>query len=166
MSDSSTCPFHVAIIGGGITGLSLAIALHARSIPFTLYERSPGFGEIGAGIGFSPNAEAAMAGIDSRLLEAYSRVANPNGDDYFKWVDGYRTGEVMFKLYLGKDGFRACKRAEFLEEVAKLVPKEKVKFGKQLRDIQKAEGGRVRTLFDDGTTAETDVGTSYFASPL
>lgn len=46
-------PFEIAIIGGGISGLILAIALQSRadSIPatITLYEQAAKFGEIGAG---------------------------------------------------------------------------------------------------------------------
>lgn len=43
-------PFHVAIIGGGLCGLSLAIALEKRSISHTIYEARGSFTEIGAGI--------------------------------------------------------------------------------------------------------------------
>lgn len=48
-------PFNVAIIGGGLGGISLAIALKTRNIPFTIYEARGSFTEIGAGINVGPN---------------------------------------------------------------------------------------------------------------
>jgi 2-polyprenyl-6-methoxyphenol hydroxylase-like FAD-dependent oxidoreductase len=43
----------VAIIGGGIGGLTMANALQHHGIPFVLYEQSPELTEVGAGIGLS-----------------------------------------------------------------------------------------------------------------
>ena len=40
----------VIIIGGGIGGLSLAIALQRKNIPFEIYEATPVLQEAGAGI--------------------------------------------------------------------------------------------------------------------
>jgi salicylate hydroxylase len=51
-----TKDFNIAIVRGGIAGLTLAIALHERRVAVTIYEQAPVFGEIGAGISFSPNA--------------------------------------------------------------------------------------------------------------
>lgn len=53
-------PLEIAVIGGGIAGLTLAIALHARDVAVTVYEQAPKFGEIGAGVSFTPNALQAM----------------------------------------------------------------------------------------------------------
>lgn len=35
---SSAKPFNIAIVGGGISGLTLAIALQKHDIPITVYE--------------------------------------------------------------------------------------------------------------------------------
>jgi len=61
MADSSAAstppmPFKIAIVGGGIGGLCLALTLLHHNIPFQIYEAAPSFGEIGAGIMFGPNA--------------------------------------------------------------------------------------------------------------
>lgn len=61
---SSKSPFKVAIIGGGLCGLALAIALKARKIPFTIYEARASFTEIGAGI----NVGKSMSPSPSLLL--------------------------------------------------------------------------------------------------
>ncbi|KAI2484842.1 hypothetical protein Ptr902_03782 [Pyrenophora tritici-repentis] len=39
--------FHVAIVGAGIGGLALAIALHKKCVPFTLYEDAKEFSAVG-----------------------------------------------------------------------------------------------------------------------
>jgi salicylate hydroxylase len=60
---------HLAIIGAGITGTTLAIALARRGISHTVYEQAPHAAELGAGLGFGPNAARAMGVIDERLGE-------------------------------------------------------------------------------------------------
>ncbi|KAL6875928.1 hypothetical protein HDV57DRAFT_162278 [Trichoderma longibrachiatum] len=46
----------IAIIGAGLSGLTLALALHAHSIPSKLYESRPSPLDIGGAIMLSPNA--------------------------------------------------------------------------------------------------------------
>jgi salicylate hydroxylase len=60
----------IAIIGGGIGGLSAALAFHRRGMEITVYEQSPSLGEIGAGIGLGPNAVKAFRalGIESDVI--------------------------------------------------------------------------------------------------
>jgi salicylate hydroxylase len=169
MGSIGHAPLEVAIVGGGITGVALAIGLHARGIPFTLYERTASFREIGAGIGFSPNAERAMAALDPRCHASYNGVAMDNGEDEFQWVDGRDTDEVMFRLHMGKNGFRGCRRSEVLEEWVKLVPAERVRFNKQIKEAAETADGRVGLSFADGTTAEADTGkeeTPFFMNPV
>ena len=48
----------VAVAGGGIAGLTAAIALAERGFDVDVFERAPELGEIGAGIQLSPNATA------------------------------------------------------------------------------------------------------------
>lgn len=152
---------HIAIIGAGITGLSLASGLEARQIPYTVYERASARGSQGsggAGIGLSPNAERAMTRISAGVRQAYEAVANPNGEDYFQWVDGL-SREVMFRLFVGEGCFRGCRRGDFLEEMMGCVPGEKVRFGKALREVVEGKGEEgVRLLFEDGSEEVADAG--------
>jgi len=48
--------FTIAICGGGIAGLSLAIGLLKNNVPFHLYEAAHAFAEVGAGVSFGPNS--------------------------------------------------------------------------------------------------------------
>jgi 2-polyprenyl-6-methoxyphenol hydroxylase-like FAD-dependent oxidoreductase len=62
----------VAIIGGGICGLSLALNLHRRGISCRVYERVPELRELGVGITLLPHAmrEFTTLGIGDELLAA------------------------------------------------------------------------------------------------
>lgn len=53
----------VLVIGGGIGGLSVALALARKGLRVRLYERSAEFGEVGAGLQLAPNC--------TRILDAY-----------------------------------------------------------------------------------------------
>jgi len=62
----------IAIVGGGICGLSLALNLHARGIPCRVYEAAPEVKELGVGITLLPHAmrELAALGLGDELLRA------------------------------------------------------------------------------------------------
>jgi 3-hydroxybenzoate 6-monooxygenase len=53
----------VIIVGGGIGGLSAAFGLARKGLKVRVLERSPEFGEVGAGIQIAPNC--------TRILNAY-----------------------------------------------------------------------------------------------
>ena len=59
----------VAIIGGGIGGLSLALALHQQGLACDVYEAVPELGEVGVGITLLPHAmrELAALGLQEEL---------------------------------------------------------------------------------------------------
>jgi len=62
----------VAIVGGGICGLSLALNLHARNIPCRVYEAAPELKELGVGITLLPHGmrEFTALGLGDPLLRA------------------------------------------------------------------------------------------------
>ena len=62
----------VAIIGGGICGLSLALNLHKRGIDARVYERAPEIKPLGVGITLLPHAmrEFSALGLGEALLAA------------------------------------------------------------------------------------------------
>ncbi len=68
-SDKENYP-HLAIIGGGISGVALAVACLHRKIPFTLYERDSGFDERSQGYGLTlQQASRAIEGLGIFSLE-------------------------------------------------------------------------------------------------
>jgi 5-methylphenazine-1-carboxylate 1-monooxygenase len=85
----------IAIVGGGIAGLALALNLHERGIPARVFEGAPELREMGVGITLLPHAvrelnalglgdEAARLGVDNRTSAFYNRFgqrifAEPRG---------------------------------------------------------------------------------------
>ncbi|KAJ8121450.1 hypothetical protein ONZ43_g2101 [Nemania bipapillata] len=70
-TNSTTKPFNLAIVGGGITGLTLAITLLQHNVPITVYESASAFGEIGAG--YTPAAALRAATV---LPNKYYRLGD------------------------------------------------------------------------------------------
>ncbi|KAL0934883.1 salicylate hydroxylase-like protein [Colletotrichum truncatum] len=151
--------FEIAIIGGGISGVILAISLTQRNIPCTIYEKAHAFGEIGAGLGISPNAIPAMKLCDPSIYEAFEKVAQP----VLQWdfLDGSAEDnhdQVVFSLGDTGIGSRGCHRAHFLQELYRLLPDGITRFNKQLDSIEESRvtPGKLRVLFHDSTVEEVD----------
>ncbi|MEL6921370.1 MAG: FAD-dependent monooxygenase [Pseudomonadota bacterium] len=65
---------HVGIIGGGIAGLTCALAMAQRGLHVTVHERAARLEEVGAGIQLSPNATTLL--FDLGLSSALNAVAS------------------------------------------------------------------------------------------
>lgn len=65
-------PVPIAVVGGGIAGLGLALALHQRGLPCEVYEAVPEVRELGVGITLLPHAmrELAALGLQPQLEAA------------------------------------------------------------------------------------------------
>ncbi|MGI8930960.1 MAG: flavin-dependent oxidoreductase, partial [Sphingomicrobium sp.] len=63
---------NVAIVGGGIAGLALALNLHTRGIACRVFEAAPALRELGVGITLLPHAmrELTALGLQEQLLAA------------------------------------------------------------------------------------------------
>ena len=76
----------IAIVGGGIGGLTTALALSQHSHDVTVFERSAGIREIGAGVQISPNAGRLLHSLG--LGAAYSEISvNPHRVVLRRWED-------------------------------------------------------------------------------
>lgn len=163
----------VAVVGGGITGVTLGLGLLRRGVSFTIYERSSNFSEIGAGIDFNPAAVRAMKRLNPQIWEGFQKVVTKTGSvvPYAFYIDGFtRRGttsgghsdasleeHTIFKRYLG-DGAEGCRRSDFLEEIVRGFPPQNVRFKKNLVLVDETANGRARLMFEDKSTAEADVG--------
>jgi 2-polyprenyl-6-methoxyphenol hydroxylase-like FAD-dependent oxidoreductase len=88
----------IAIVGGGICGLSLALNLHRHGILCTVYERAPEIKELGVGITLLPHAmrEFTALGLQDELL----KVGIENRESAFF----NRFGQLIYKEPRGKLG--------------------------------------------------------------
>ena len=86
----------IAIVGGGICGLSLALNLHARGIGCRVYERAPQVKELGVGITLLPHAmrEFTALGVAEELLAA--------GIENVESCFFNRFGQLIYKEARGK----------------------------------------------------------------
>lgn len=82
---------HVAIVGGGIGGVALAVACLHRGIPFTLYERDIGFEERSQGYGLTlQQASKAIEGLglfslDKGVVSTRHLVHTTQGNVVAEW---------------------------------------------------------------------------------
>jgi salicylate hydroxylase len=161
-------PFEVAVIGGGIVGLALVTGLLHRGVSVKLYEKTSAFRPIGAGIGFTPNTQQALQLLNPGAFEAQQKVTTANGDpknpnDWLLYLDGYHSDEeeLIFKLHAGYRGFEGCVRADFLNEMLKLIPSEVIEFNKSIENIvDLGDDKKIQLHFKDGSTAQADAGKS------
>ena len=84
------------VVGGGIGGLSAALALAAEGFSVTVLEQSSALGDVGAGIQLSPNATRVLHHLG---LEAPLRgiAFLPEGTEMRSW----RRGHVIATAPLG-----------------------------------------------------------------
>lgn len=158
--------FDVAIVGGGIAGLTFAIGLLKHKVPVTIYESAHHFGEIGAGVYFSPNAARAMSGIDPSVTAAFERVATANKHPDLENVwfefrhgedsDEAKAGDLFCRMgWEGAQSHGGVHRAKFLDELIKLIPDGVAQFGKRVTAMEQV-GDKVKLTFKDGSKATHD----------
>jgi salicylate hydroxylase len=173
----------IAIVGGGIVGLVLALGLLRRRVKVKVFEQAHVFREIGAGIGFNTPSKGCMEMIDPAIIAALrasgsvalSAANKENPHDYLRWTDGYnqRNSEdpLSQKLYCQADagykGIEGVRRDQFVQELANILPAGIVEFNKRLfgiNDVPNTE--RVELLFEDGSIFTADAGESRFRRAL
>lgn len=176
------CGAPIAIIGGGLAGLTLSIGLTHNAIPHQIYESAAAFAEIGAGIALGPNSVKALQLLDPAIAEGFNRCVTYNdgvdtdkfgngvGSNSDEWMDvrvGMEDGfndlitTVRYQSMEGSSSTpgRACfHRARFLDELLKLIPPSTAHFGKTLTTIKSSskdqdENENLVLHFADGTTA-------------
>ncbi|WYZ38369.1 hypothetical protein EsH8_III_000283 [Colletotrichum jinshuiense] len=158
-------PFNVAVVGGGIVGLHVALGLLKRNIPTTVFERTSQFREIGAGLGFPKVAVECMRALDPRIADAFNRIA-VSSTGSLRWADGYTQEDIRLRSQPhdyevtagGPDSFPGCHRAQLVDGLVALAPPETLKLNKELDAIEdRGPDEKLLLRFRDGTTAEADV---------
>lgn len=148
----------IAIIGGGIGGLSAALHLLKAGLDVHVYEQSPRIGEIGAGIQISPNASRLL--VRMGLKPAMDRVGvRPVAVHQRRWDDG----RMLQKAPLGPEvektfgaPYYHFHRADLAEFLSAAVPAERLHVGHKLVDLEQ-KGERVVARFENSASVEVDL---------
>ncbi|MFG2652198.1 FAD-dependent monooxygenase [Streptomyces sp. NPDC048436] len=84
---ASSQSYEVTVVGGGLGGLTAALALRHRGLRVTVLEQAARLGEVGAGIQTAPNASRILLGLGlRRQLEAIH--TEPLDQVRRRWKDG------------------------------------------------------------------------------
>ena len=156
----------VAIVGGGVGGLALAIGLHGRNVPVQVYEAAAAFEEVGLGLSIGLAAHRAMPLIDPQIRQVYDRLVTTHADSpgyehlrqtWFEivWASGDKTGEMLMDLKAPPSGQTTVRRADFLAAMVDLLPRGVRHFGKRLERLEET-ATQIKLSFKDGTSAVAD----------
>lgn len=152
IADTENYP-HLAIIGGGIGGVALAVACLHRGIPFTLYERDSSFEGRSQGYGLTlQQASKAIEGLGIFSLE--NGVVSTR--HLVHTTDGNVIGEWGMRKWMQSDAKKAPKRTNIhiarqslrLALLEQLGGHDAVKWGQQLVDFKETEDGTVDLTFE------------------
>ncbi len=83
----------VTIVGGGIGGMTAAVAIGQAGFATTLLEAAPAFGDIGAGVTLSPNA---MKGMD--FIGVSETVASAGVEPSRQRIQHWRDGRTLVPM--------------------------------------------------------------------
>src|SRR5882672_10298577 len=137
----------IAIVGGGIGGLTAAAALHLVGFEARVYEQAARFARIGAGIQMMPNSMKVLdrLGIDDRVRrQSFAPYSHLNR--------AWDTGEIMRELPMPESLFGApylcMHRGDLHEALASLLPDDAIRLGKKLVGFDE-RAGKVTLRFED-----------------
>lgn len=142
----------VAIIGAGIGGLTAALALRARGIDVTVYEKAPESRELGAGVTIGENGARVYDSLG--LRDSIAAIAGKvSGWSITTWrgepLTGWRAPYHPEQTY-------PLHRAEFQKLLFDALPPGTVHLGRGCTTaVEDADG--VRIEFTDGSHARADI---------
>ena len=154
-------PQRVLIVGGGIGGLTCALALARAGHSVRLHEQAPAFGEIGAGIMLTPNATRVLRhfGLGAALGSSGMR---PPASRYRRFDDAAPMGEApLAEVMESTHGapWLHIHRSDLLDALLAAV---RAHGGTELHPGRRAtgcaqDGASVTVRFGNGAPAEGDL---------
>jgi salicylate hydroxylase len=148
----------IAVIGGGIGGLTAAVALLQAGFEVDVYEQAPELTEVGGGINMAPNATRVLrrlglaAGLDREGIR-------PVASHQRRWQDG-RTLQKAPLNPLCEELYGAphmtIHRADLLAVIAAGFPAERIHLGHRLVGLAD-QGDSTEAWFENGARISVDV---------
>ncbi|MEV8638699.1 FAD-dependent monooxygenase [Streptosporangium sp. NPDC051023] len=147
----------VAVVGGGIGGLTAALLLRQAGVEVTVYEQAAELREVGAGIIVAPNMVRPLvrAGVGEGLADFAVRLEA--AWELRRWQDGrvlfsQRMGAECRRLY-GVDCYVAH-RADLLAMLVEALPQEVVRLDRRLTGLRQ-DDREVELTFTDAAGRES-----------
>jgi salicylate hydroxylase len=149
----------VAVVGGGIGGLTAAAFLNRAAIEVTVFEQARALTEVGAGLVVTPNAARLLRRLGQ--FDRFRRRAVPLqvGWELRRWANG----QVLFSQPLGEECERrygeqsyVTHRADLLDAARAAAATSSLRLGHRLVALRRTASG-VDMTFADGTRAGADV---------
>ena len=141
----------LAIIGGGIGGLTTALAFQQRGFQFDVFEQAPELHDVGAAIAIWPNAMRVLTrlGLADKILEK-AGVMNE-----IRWMD--QNGWLINRVSLSHTEFPAVAlhRADLQNTLLHKLTPASIHLGHELID-QKPQGDKMIATFANGRSIEAD----------
>ena len=147
----------VAIIGGGIGGLTAANALSRAGIEVAVYEAAAELKEIGAGVALHPNAMKVL-----RAIGVEGSVREVAGQASWQVMRNWKTGRVIGRTSREQQAASfgitgaTVHRADLLDVLADALPAGLVTLGKRCTGVR-PDGDLAVARFADGSEVEADV---------
>lgn len=144
----------IAIIGGGIGGLTTALALQKNNLDVTIYESAPEIKPVGAGIIMANNAMQIFDKFDIRhkIEKAGHKIST------IKITDPQLNTLSKVQLDTFESKYGVCNiaihRADLQMILAEEIGFENIKLSKRLSKIEQKNGCQL--TFEDGTIANAD----------
>jgi salicylate hydroxylase len=151
-------PLQIAVIGGGIGGLTAALSLRRAGFEVDLYEQAPGLTHIGGGINMGPNAARILLrlGLGEGLLREGVR---PRSTHQRRWDDGRTLQRAPLnpqceQLY-GAPHI-TIHRADLLAVISAGFPAERIHLGHRLAGLAE-RGDHVEAWFENEARITPDI---------
>jgi salicylate hydroxylase len=148
----------IAVIGGGIGGLTAALSLRRAGFDVDVYEQAPQLTQIGGGINMGPNAARILyrlglgAGLDREAVR-------PLGMHQRRWDDGHTLQQAPLNP-LCEETYGAphltVHRADLLAVIAAGFPAERIHLGHRLVGLTE-RGAGVEAWFENGARRTADL---------
>ncbi|MGA8950777.1 MAG: FAD-dependent monooxygenase, partial [Xanthobacteraceae bacterium] len=150
----------VVIVGGGIGGLTAALAFERRGAEVIVCEQSPVHSEIGAGINLTPNAVKAF-----RALGIDREVEDIGWASEFQLIRSWKSGRTISRIRRSdfREKFGApnltLHRADLLDVLRSAVASTAIRLGKRCIGVDPGDAGKraAAVQFADGSAIEADL---------
>jgi salicylate hydroxylase len=147
----------IAIVGGGIGGLTAALALRARGFDVAVFEQAEILREIGAGVSIQPNAARLLRRVG--LEDQLQKIGSPIRGLALRTSRGEPittpAGPATPAFSRSDQGYNVH-RASFLNLLFDALPSGSVALGHRCIQLKQADR-RVQLSFANGASADADV---------